>query len=232
MYLNDPTKQHTPEPTEAEQQQQLMSDLAAKLAKRTGQPWSHAPGVNRGLCVDCGGYRLSFEPSGLLRDRGRCNLKIEMFDRLNSVFPWEHIKGESWRPWPQVKLTKSAAAIANQLERDEVLSRMADLRKTRDAVEQRRRQDAAAATAGAEYIARDIGWLRVEPATGSFGEAHVKGTIGETLEMGYTSSSVYRKSGLVNLALLNIPLKTARKIAELIELEAIAQVIDQADDDD
>lgn len=139
--------------------------LAAELTQRTGQPWNHAPGVNRGLCVDCGGYRLSFEPSGLLRDRGRCNLKVEMFNRLSSIFPWEDIKAEAWQPWLQVKLTKSAAAIANQLERDGTLERMASQRKTRDAVEQRRRQDAAAATAGAEYIAHDIAWLRVEAAT-------------------------------------------------------------------
>lgn len=224
MYLNNQPAQPSPEePSEEQRLAQLMQDLATELATRTGKPWSHAPGV--GLCVDCGSMRIIFNPSGKLRDRERHTLELSIFNRLKDA--QEKLEEPAWAPWPQVKLTKSAGAIANQLQRSEILDRLALARKNADMWEDMKRRDIAASTAGVEYIAKDYPWLQAHPAQ-LYTYAKAKGQCGN---MSFEAESVFRQPGHVNLTAANIPLKVARKIAQLIELENIAQLIDQADDD-
>jgi hypothetical protein len=219
MYLNTPKdEQHDQGRNENERLSQLMIDLATELKERTEKPWTYAPGV--GLCIDAGGMRITFIKTEALRDRGRHNLKIEMFDRLSLLQTYEEFK--KYDPWPQVKLSKSAKAIANQLETAGVINDMIAHRKALDNVEDRFRRDALAATAGAKFIALGLGWLRTTPASGRYIQAEILGTIGETIEIGYKAETLYRNTALVNIHLANVPLKTARRIAELIEQDATA----------
>jgi len=229
MYLNQRSPE--PEPTEAQRLHQLMGELAAELADRTGKPWGHAPGVGQGLCIDCGGYRIIFEGTTLLRDRGRHNLKVEMFNPLSLLGRYDEMKAEAWAPWPQVKLTKSAKAIANQLLK-EVIPRAIERRASLDEAADRRRREIMAANDAVEFITRDIQWLRIEPASGEFGQAQALGGTGINPEMGFIANSKHRQNATVDLHLMNIPLGTAKKIAQLIDLEATAQLIDQDEDTD
>jgi hypothetical protein len=50
--------------------------------------------------------------------------------------------------------------------------------------------------------------------------------------MGFIANSKHRQNATVDLHLMNIPLGTAKKIAQLIDLEATAQLIDQDEDTD
>lgn len=122
MYSFD-QNQHSPEPTLTDQEKKdfLMRELAEILAADPNRPlpWAYAPGV--GLTVCCGIMRITFVESSLLRDRQRANLVLEVFDDLSHDHRTYEFRGQA----PQVKLTKSAVAIANQLQRSGVIEQLA-----------------------------------------------------------------------------------------------------------
>lgn len=179
---------------------QMMRTLAAKLAEHSGQPWSHIPGIARGLCLESGiGYRIIFEPITI---HGCIStLRIEMLRQ-------QHEKWESWpQQWPHVDLSGHPSKIALQLER-EVLPRTVAERKKLDEQENLQIQSLKA-------IALNIPWLRVVESGRDSGN-QVVGSIGTNPETRYIASPVPQDVGLVNISLLNVPIKIAREVTQLI----------------
>ena len=207
MYLNTPKdEQHDQGRNENERKSWLMRELADILRADpdSQKPWAHAPGVGQGLCVDCGSMRITFVESQLLRDRGRCNLVLEVFDTLSN----DHRTYEFIGQMPQVKLTKSATAIYNQLKHSNVLSQLQTYSKSVEDKNQLFRRESAIALEMVQALASI--WPGLDAHPRSPGIAELSGSVGGVKVK--ASTRWHRPTELDTLTLTNLTGGEARVI--------------------
>ena len=169
--------------------------------------WWHDEQHAQGLCIRCETLRISFIPTTAIRDKGRHNLHLEIWDREAGRFDTHKFIGQC----PQVKLSKSATAIFNQLKRAKVVEQLMTCSNTLETAIATREREGVIAQASVNAIAQDIRTLRTEQLTTS--TANLKGNIGGVDIEGQTK---WHKPTLLDVNLRGIHYKDLRALLEML----------------